>query len=131
LLALVPLAFFGWFGLNNIRSADVSPKITGPIGSFSTIVFMLLIGFVTAIFGLWLLLPRATNGSGLCVPKELLLLLVVASTVFLLKLIPGEVRSNLSRQYEIFNNKHMGDECYLHHDLWFVYWLCRLFPLGD
>mgnify|MGYP001575800319 FL=1 len=106
LLALVPLAFFGWFGMNNIRSADVSPKIPGAIGSFGTIIFMLLIGFATAIFGLWLLLPEAANGSGFGVPKELVLLLVVALTVFLLKLIPGQVKSNLSRQYEIFNNKH-------------------------
>jgi len=106
LLALVPLAFFGWFGMNNIRSADVSPKIPGAIGSFGTIIFMLLIGFVTATFGLWLLLPEAANGSGFGVPKEIVLLLVVASTVFLLKLIPGEIKSNLSRQYEIFNNKH-------------------------
>ena len=106
LLALVPLAFFGWFGLNNLRSAEVSPKIPGAIGSFSTIIFMLLIGFVTAIFGLWLLLPEAANGSGFGVPKEIVLLLVVASTVFLLKLIPGDIKSNLSRQYEIFNNKH-------------------------
>ena len=106
LLAMVPLAFFGWFGLNNIRSAEVSPNIPGPIGSFTTIAFMLLIGFVTAIFGLWLLLPEAANGSGFGVPKELVLLLVVASTVFLLKFIPGQIKSNLSRQYEIFNNKH-------------------------
>ncbi len=106
LLALVPLAFFGWFGLNNLRSADVSPKIPGALGSFGTITFMLLIGFVTAIFGLWLLLPEAANGSGFGVPKELVLLLVVASTVFLLKYIPGQIKSNLSRQYEIFNNKH-------------------------
>ena len=106
LLALVPLAFFGWFGMNNLRSADVSPKIPGAIGSFGTITFMLLIGFVTATFGLWLLLPEAANGSGFGVPKEIVLLLVVASTVFLLKLIPGDIKSNLSRQYEIFNNKH-------------------------
>ena len=106
LLALVPLAFFTWFGMNNIRSADVSPKIPNPLGSFSTIIFMLLIGFMTAIFGLWLLLPEAANGSGFGVPKELVLLLVVASTVLLLKLIPGQVKANLSRQYEIFDNKH-------------------------
>ena len=106
LLALVPLAFFTWFGMNNIRSADVSPKIPNPIGSFATIGFMLLIGFFTATFGLWLLLPEAANGSGFGVPKELVLLLVVASTVLLLKLIPGQVKSNLSRQYEIFDNKH-------------------------
>ncbi|ETN92192.1 Nitrite facilitator 1 [Gammaproteobacteria bacterium MOLA455] len=106
LLALVPLAFFTWFGMNNIRSADVSPKIPNPLGSFSTIIFMLLIGFMTAIFGLWLLLPEAANGSGFGVPKELVLLLVVASTVLLLKLIPGQVKANLSRQYEIFDNRH-------------------------
>ncbi len=106
LLALIPLAFFAWFGMNNIRSADVSPKIPNPLGSFATITFMLLIGFVTAIFGLWLLLPEAANGSGFGVPKELVLLLVVASTVLLLKLIPGQIKTNLSRQYEIFDNKH-------------------------
>ncbi|MDB0047495.1 antiporter, partial [Porticoccaceae bacterium] len=106
LLALVPLALFTWFGMNNIRSADVSPKIPNAFGSFATISFMLLIGFVTATFGLWLLLPEAANGSGFGVPKELVLLLVVASTVLLLKLIPGQVKSNLSRQYAIFDNKH-------------------------
>jgi len=106
LLALTPLAFFAWFGMNNIRSADVSPTIPNPLGSFATITFMLLIGFVTAILGLWLLLPEAANGSGFGVPKELVLLLVVASTVLLLKLIPGQIKSNLSRQYEIFDNKH-------------------------
>ena len=106
LLALAPLALFTWFGMNNIRSADVSPKIPNAFGSFATISFMLLIGFVTATFGLWLLLPEAANGSGFGVPKELVLLLVVASTVLLLKLIPGQVKSNLSRQYEIFDNKH-------------------------
>ena len=106
LLALAPLAVFGWFGMNNIRSADVSPQIPNPVVSFGIITFMLLIGFATAIFGLWLLLPEAANGSGFNVPKELVLVLVVALTVFLLKLIPGQIKGNLSRQYEIFNNKH-------------------------
>jgi MFS transporter, NNP family, nitrate/nitrite transporter len=106
LLLLIPLAFAAWFGMNNLRSPDVSPEIPGPVGSFGVISFMLLIGFVTAAFGLWLLLPEAANGSGFGVPKEIVLVLVVASTVFLLKMIPGQVKNSLSRQYQIFNNKH-------------------------
>ena len=50
LLALVPLAFLGWWGMNNIRDEHVSPDIPSPIGSFATISFMLIIGFVAAAF---------------------------------------------------------------------------------
>lgn len=106
LLFLVPLAFCGWFGMNNIRTREVSPDIPNPLVSFATISFMLLIGMLTASCGLWLLLPESANGSGFGVPKELVLVLVVAATVFLLKMIPGQVKSNLDRQYQIFNNKH-------------------------
>ena len=106
LLFLIPLAFFGWFGMNNIRTKDVSPDIPGAAGSFAVISFMLLIGFVTAAIGLWLLLPESANGSGFGVPKEVVLVLVIASTVFLLKQIPGQIKSSLSRQYQIFGNKH-------------------------
>lgn len=106
LLFLIPLMIVGWMGMNNIRTADVSPDIPNPIMSFGIISLMLVIGFITAIFGLWLLLPEAANGSGFGVPKEIVLLIVVASTVFLLKLIPGQVKTNLQRQYKIFGNKH-------------------------
>ena len=70
------------------------------------ISFMLLIAFFTAGSGLWLMLPEASNGSGFNVPKEIVLLLVVIATVGLLKLIPGDVGRNLTRQYQIFKNKH-------------------------
>ncbi|WP_082087009.1 MFS transporter [Teredinibacter purpureus] len=106
LLLLVPLAFFGWFGMNNLRTNDVSPQIPNPVFSFGIISGMLLVGFLTATFGLWLLLPESANGSGFGVPKEIVLVLVIASTVFLLKQIPGQIKSNLSRQYQIFNNKN-------------------------
>jgi NNP family nitrate/nitrite transporter-like MFS transporter len=52
------------------------------------------------------MLPEAANGSGFNVPKEIVLLLVVIATVGLLKLIPGEVGTNLNRQYQIFKNTH-------------------------
>lgn len=106
LLFLVPLAIVGWFGMNNIRAPHVSPDIGNPVSSIVKIIFMLAIGFVTAAFGLWLMLPEAANGSGFGVPKELVLLIVITSTVILLKLIPGQIGTSLSRQYQIFKNNH-------------------------
>lgn len=106
LLLLIPLAFAGWFGMNNIRDEHVSPDIPSPVGAFSTIFFMLAIGFVTAAFGLWLMLPAKVGGSGFMVSKWLVLPIVIALTVFLLKLIPGQIGQNLTRQYKIFGNKH-------------------------
>lgn len=106
LLALVPLAFIGWWGMNNIRDEHVSPDIPNPLGAFSTISGMLLVGFVTAGFGLWLLLPAGVGGSGFMVSKWIVLPIVIALTVFLLKMIPGSVGQNLTRQYKIFGNKH-------------------------
>ena len=106
LLALVPLVFIGWWGMNNIRDEHVSPDIPNPVGSFSTITGMLLVGFITAGFGLWLLLPAGVGGSGFMVSKWIVLPIVIALTVFLLKIIPGSVGQNLTRQYKIFGNKH-------------------------
>lgn len=106
LLLLIPLAFAGWFGMNNIRDEHVSPDIPNPVGAFSTITFMLLIGFVAAAIGLWLMLPAKVGGSGFMISKWIVLPIVIALTVFMLKLIPGQVGQNLTRQYQIFGNKH-------------------------
>ncbi|MGX5915369.1 MFS transporter [Aliidiomarina sp. Khilg15.8] len=106
LLLLVPLAFAIWFGMNNINTEDVTPKLPGAAKSFSIILAMLAIGFVTSMVGLWLMLPENASGSGFGVPKEIVLLLVLVSTVLLLKMLPGAIRTSLDRQYKIFNNKH-------------------------
>lgn len=107
LLFLVPLAVIGWMGMNNLRNADASPEIPGPIGSFSIISGMLLVGFFSAGLGLWLMLPEAANGSGFNIPKEIVLVIVVALTVFALRyVLPGRAKENLNRQYKIFENKH-------------------------
>lgn len=106
LLFLIPLAFFGWFGMNNLRTPEASPDIPNAFGSFTIIAGMLAIGFLTAAFGLWLLLPESANGSGFGIPKEIVLVIVIASTVLLLKLLPGQIKNNLQRQYKIFDNKH-------------------------
>lgn len=106
LLILVPLVIISWFGMNNITAEHVSPNIGSPFSAFSRISMMLLIGFISAIVGLWLLLPESANGSGLGMPKELVLVIVVALTVFSLKMIPGETGNSLTRQYRIFGNTH-------------------------
>ncbi|MGL6159038.1 antiporter [Microbulbifer sp.] len=106
LLILVPLVLAGWFGMNNIRTEEVSPDIGNPASAFGRMTLMLGIGFLTAVVGLWLLLPESANGSGWGVPKEIVLVFVIFGTVYGLKLLPGEIRSSLNRQYRIFNHKH-------------------------
>jgi NNP family nitrate/nitrite transporter-like MFS transporter len=106
MLILVPLAFATWKGMNNIRTPEVSPNIPGPLGAFAVITVMLAIGLFTALAGLWLMLPESANGSGLGLPKELVLIGIVMATVVLLKQIPGQTKTILDRQYQIFKNKH-------------------------
>ncbi len=106
LVTLIPLTILAWWGMNNISTAEVTPNQPGAFASFGIMSGMLFIGFITAIFGLWLLLPEKANGSGFGIPKEIVLLLVITATVYLLKLIPGQIRGNLKRQYRIFGNRH-------------------------
>ena len=109
LLFLVPLAFVGWLGMNNITDDHVSPGVGSPVGSFAKISFMLFLGFVAAACGLWLMLPETASGlptSGFGLSKWIVLPIVIVLTVYLLKLIPGKVGDNLKHQYKIFNNKH-------------------------
>ena len=94
LVALVPLAILGWVFMNNIRDEHVSPDADSAVGAFASITGMLLIGFATAAFGLWLMLPVTEGGmpvSGLGLSKWVVLPIVIVLTVFLLKLIPGSV----------------------------------------
>lgn len=106
LITLVPLTFLLWFGTNNINTEEVTPKLPAAPTSFAIILAMLGIGFLTSVVGLWLMLPENANGSGFGIPKEIVIVLVLFSTVMLLKLLPGAIRTSLDRQYKIFNNKH-------------------------
>jgi len=103
MLWLIPLAYFGWTRLNNIRTEAVSPNIKGPIASFGRIAFLLAIGFFTAAVGLYFILTF----KALTWVKWIVLPIVIASTVVLMKsLSPGEIKDNLERQFSIFDNKH-------------------------
>ena len=106
LLFLIPLAFAGWFGMDNIRTEAVSPNIGSPLSAFGKITGMLLIGFFTAAVGLYIILPAPV---GLGTPdwvKWPVIAGILFTTLMLLKLIPGEIKPNLQRQFRIFSNKH-------------------------
>ena len=105
LVFLIPLAFFGWFGMNNIRTEHVSPNISGALASFGKIIGMLLITALPAAAGLFVILPDPGLGAPSWV-KWPVIAIVLTATVYLLKLIPGEIKPNLERQYKIFGHKH-------------------------
>jgi NNP family nitrate/nitrite transporter-like MFS transporter len=103
---LIPLVAAAWFGMNNIRTQEVTPKPGSPLGAMSKITGMLLISAITAAAGLYVILPAP---AGLGAPdwaKWFVLLGILAATVFLMKQIPGEIKPNLERQFKIFGNKH-------------------------
>ncbi|MCU7892743.1 MAG: MFS transporter [Candidatus Thiodiazotropha sp. (ex Ustalcina ferruginea)] len=106
LILLIPLAFAGWFGMNNLRTDHVSPHIGSTIGTFSKISGMLLIGFITAAIGLYIILPAPTGLGAPGWAKWPVIAGILFGTVMLLKMIPGDIKPNLQRQFKIFGNKH-------------------------
>jgi len=105
LIFLIPLAFFGWFGMNNIETEAVTPKPGNPVWGMAKISMLLLIALLTASVGLYLLLPAPT-GAGI-LSKWIVLPLVIITTLLLLRyLTKGELQANLKRQFRIFDNKH-------------------------
>jgi len=106
LLFLIPLAVAGWFGMNNIRTEEVSPNIGSPVGAFSKITGMLLVGFFTAAVGLYIILPQPVGMGAPDWSKWPVIAGILFTTVVLLKMIPGEIKPNLQRPFKIFNNKH-------------------------
>jgi NNP family nitrate/nitrite transporter-like MFS transporter len=105
LILLIPLAVAGWFGMNNIKTEKVTPNPGNPLGAMFKITGLLGIAFVTAVLGLYLLLPPPV-GVGI-LSKWIALPLVIVLTVLLMRyLTTGELQQNLIRQYKIFENKH-------------------------
>lgn len=108
LIILIPLSAATWMGMNNITADHVSPNIGSTMSAFIKIIVMLILGLATAAFGLWLMLPEAANGSGIMLSKWITLPIIIALTVFLLKLLPlgQDYKEGLKRQYKIFENPH-------------------------
>jgi NNP family nitrate/nitrite transporter-like MFS transporter len=106
LLFLIPLAFAGWFGMNNLRTEHVSPNVGSPAGAFSKITGMLALGFIGAAAGLFIILPAPVGLGAPSWAKWPVIAFVLFFVVFMMKLIPGEIKPNLQRQFKIFEHKH-------------------------
>lgn len=104
LLALVPLAFLGFFGMNNLL--PISPAIGSTVSAFVKILWLYGLACATAGIGLYLYLPPASGGLGL-LNMWVALPLIIVATLLVLKLAAfGEMKANISKQFAIFGNKH-------------------------
>jgi NNP family nitrate/nitrite transporter-like MFS transporter len=104
LLALVPLAFLGFFGMNNLL--PISPNIGGTIPAFIKVLWLYGLAFVTAGVGLYLYLPPVAGGLGL-LNMWVALPLIMVGTLFVMKLAAfGDMKANIQKQFAIFSNKH-------------------------
>ncbi len=77
LIILIPVVVASWIGMNNIVDDHVSPNIGSLFNATIKIIMMLIIGLITASFGLWLLLPKLANGSGWLINKWIVLPIVI------------------------------------------------------
>jgi len=108
LIFLIPLAFAGWFGMNNLRTEHISPDIGSPIGAFGKISGLLGIGFVGAAIGLYFILPAPIGffDKPHSLIKWPVILFVLFIVVMMMKMVPGSIKPNLKRQFKIFEHKH-------------------------
>ncbi len=96
---LIVLGFATFFGMNNITTEWVSPGVRSSLVAFLRVFTLLGVGLAAAAVGLWAMLVVGVS-------KWLVLPLVIASTLLLMKMVPGDVREPLARQFSIFRNKH-------------------------
>jgi NNP family nitrate/nitrite transporter-like MFS transporter len=103
MLALIPLAFLGWFGMNNLK--PITPGLTSSVSAMVKILWLYGLAFVTAAVGLYFYLPAPT-GLGL-LNMWVALPLIMVGTLFVMKLAAfGEMKANIAKQFAIFSNKH-------------------------
>ena len=104
LLLLIPLAFAGWFGMNNLKT--VSPAVGSPVAAFSKILLLYGVSMVTAGVGLYLYLPVASGGLGI-LNMWVAMPLIILSTLLAMKVVAfGDMKPNLDKQFAIFKDKH-------------------------
>ncbi len=103
MLLLVPLAFFGWFGMNNLLT--VSPHMGSTAAALGRIVLLYAVALVTSAIGLYFYLPAPT-GLGL-LNMWVAMPLIIIITLAAMKLVAfGDMKPNLNRQFAIFRDKH-------------------------
>ena len=96
LLGLATIAAF--FGMNNVVTG--TPKLPTTIQGISKTLYMVMLGLIAAGVGAYLLTQLKVN-------MWIVLPLVIVLTVMLMKYAtPGEIKTNLNKQFAIFKNKH-------------------------
>ena len=103
LVFLIPLAFFGFFGMNNLL--PISPAIGGTLAAFVKILWLYGLAFLTTAVGLYLYLPAPT-GLGLLNMWVALPLIIVATLGIMKVTAFGEMKVGINKQFAIFSNKH-------------------------
>ena len=103
LVFLIPLAFFGFFGMNNLL--PISPAIGGTLAAFVKILWLYGLAFVTTAVGVYLYLPAPT-GLGLLNMWVALPLIIVATLGIMKVTAFGEMKVGINKQFAIFSNKH-------------------------
>ena len=102
-LSLVPLSLLCWFGMSNLKT--VSPDTGSPLVAFAKVTYLYTLAFIPAILGLYLYLPAPT-GLGL-ISMWVAIPLDIASALLIMRLAAfGTMKENVSKQFEIFSNKH-------------------------
>ncbi len=99
---LIPLAFAGWFGMNNIKA--ITPAPGHPLVAFGKILGLYGVGFLTAAIGLYLFLPEPV-GLGV-LNMWLALPLIIVLTLAFMRLLPGTIGEGIKTQYAIFRESH-------------------------
>src|SRR3989338_6167309 len=103
LLALIPLAFIGFFGMNNLL--PLSPNYGCTLAGFAKILYLWLLTCIVGAVGLYLYLP-APSGLGL-LNMWVALPLIMIAMLFVMKLAAfGEMKAGINKQFAIFSNKH-------------------------
>ena len=103
LVFLIPLAIFGFFGMNNLL--PISPAIGGTLAAFIKILWLYGLAFLTTAIGLYLYLPAPT-GLGL-LNMWIALPLIIVATLMIMKVTAfGEMKVGINKQFAIFKNKH-------------------------
>jgi len=96
LLAISAIAAF--FGMNNVITG--TPKLPNAIQGLGKSLYLIILGLVSAGIGSYLLVNLKVN-------MWIVLPVVIILTVLLMKFAtPGEIKTNLNKQFAIFGNKH-------------------------
>ncbi len=101
-LVLIPASLAAWFGMNNLRT--VSPDPGSPLAAFGKILGLYAVGFIAAAIGLYLFLPQPV-GLGV-LNMWLALPLIIVLTLAFMRLLPGQIKPNIQRQFAIFSDRH-------------------------